>query len=276
MDWSDTLEAAAASGDEDRLVGALRIVKSQGSDEVDDVVRILRKTHSPRVRNAAAIALADMHPPNAANVLIEVLSKPETKNSRGTLLYALEEVSGKAPLNLLADIILFDTYEARQEALRFIASGNIKATQPELSKVLRIFESSSPKDDEQAAAISEAISTLKEFRGVAPSDVIQRHTALGKGTGSSVVSFAQLGEPVAGLTNLPRKTVEAVLKQFAVLLARHLQKGQRVRIGGLEVLPPRSAVARTKKSTVKLKKSSKSISGKKKKRRASKDLRESI
>src|SRR5262249_39942848 len=104
------------------------MAKYQGSDEADDVIRILRKTRSPRVRNAAAIALADMHPPNAADVLIEVLSKPETKNSRGTLLYALEEVRGTAPLNLLADIILFDTYEARQEALRFITSGNIVAT----------------------------------------------------------------------------------------------------------------------------------------------------
>jgi HEAT repeat protein len=162
VDWSDTLEEAFASGNEDRLINALKI--NHDSEEVPSLVKILRNTRSPRVRNAAAIALADMHPPNAAKILIEVIAKPETKNSRGTLLYALEEVRGKAPLNLLVSILLSDPYEARQEALRFITSGNIRTpTRRELSESLSQLKESSPIDDEQIHSVREAMSALRKL-----------------------------------------------------------------------------------------------------------------
>jgi hypothetical protein len=265
-DWSDTLEAAVASGDEDRLVGALKTIRGPG--EVPDIVKILKDAPSSRVRNAAAIALADIHPTNAAEVLIEVLSKPETKNSRGTLLYALEEVGAKAPLKLLAEIILSDTYEARQEALRFITSRNIRTTRHELSEVLQKFEASSPIDDEQAASIREAISALEDWRGDA-TKVHRRHGASGGRTGS-VLSFVQLAVPVAGLTKLPNTTVKKVLRKSGALLVQQLVKGNRVRIGRLDVLLAGAAVAKKKKSSVKIKKSSKSTPIKKRKRHASK------
>jgi nucleoid DNA-binding protein len=260
VDWSDTLEAAVASGDEDRVVGALRIIRSQGPHEAQNIVRLLRDARSSRVRNAAAIALADMHPSNAAAVLIEVLSKPETKNSRGTLLYALEEVGAKAPLKLLTDIILSDTYEACQEALRFITSGNIKATQHELSQVLKELKASLSASDEEAASVSEAIYEL------------QHHIAAKEKKRSQPLSLKQLATPLAGLSKVPSKTVETALKEFGPLIADHLKKGKMVHIAKLGVWTTRPVVAKTKKSI-------RSKAGKLRKRivfRPSKDLRGSI
>ena len=84
-------------------------------------MRILKQTSSHRVRNAAAIALADMRAQNAKNILIEMLTRSETKGSRGTLLYALEELRATVPLSILVDIVINDPYEASEEAVGLIA-----------------------------------------------------------------------------------------------------------------------------------------------------------
>src|SRR5437899_2296939 len=87
------LEAAFLSGNEDQLVEELRKVPSQKTRRrtgASKVVRILEQTSSPRVRNAAALALADLRMTSAKDKLIEVLRRAETKGHRGTILYALD------------------------------------------------------------------------------------------------------------------------------------------------------------------------------------------
>lgn len=84
------LEAAFNSGNENLLVEELRKIGSQKSRRearIAAVTRILKQTGSPRVRNAAALALADMRARDAADKLIDVLKRDDTKGYRGTLLY---------------------------------------------------------------------------------------------------------------------------------------------------------------------------------------------
>jgi HEAT repeat protein len=117
------LEAAKLAGNEDKLVEALRHVESEKSrrqDRASQVLRILKETDPPRVRNAAAIALADMKVTTAKDELIKLLSRDDTKSSRGSLLYALEEMNAEIPPTVLADIIASAGYEAREEALRIL------------------------------------------------------------------------------------------------------------------------------------------------------------
>jgi nucleoid DNA-binding protein len=209
--------------------------------------------------NAAAVALADMRPPNAAKVLIEVLSKPESENSRGTLLYALEEVRGKAPLKLLVDIILSGTYEARQEATGLIASGTFTSTRSELHKIIESLKASSFADEEQASAIKDAIASI--------SRLTRKRTSY---------SFNQFITPLARANKLSDAKIQAVLKEFAVLVVRHLKKGERVRLPGLGYFSLRHRPARMgRKSAIK-----KSARAKTRNRtvmfRPSKDLRDSI
>jgi hypothetical protein len=105
-----SLEAAERSGDEVRLAEELRKAKP---DVAPTVIGILERARSPRVRNAAALALADTHAANARGSLIGALRRAETRGHRGTILYALDELGANLPLSLLAGIIAGDAYEAR-------------------------------------------------------------------------------------------------------------------------------------------------------------------
>ena len=157
------LEVAKLTGNEDKLVEALRHVKSEKSrrqGRTSQVLAILRETDSPRVRNAAAIALADMKVTTAKDELIKLLSRNETKNSRGSLLYALEEMNAEIPLSVLADIIAGNEYEAREEALRFLEhqeydTAEIRRTKQKLKRSLG-------SNKEQAEAISTAVNYLSK------------------------------------------------------------------------------------------------------------------
>ena len=262
VDQADALEGALASNDENKLVEELKKIKTPEAGQAHTVEQILRQARSPRVRNAAAIALADMRAPNAANVLVELLSKPETQNSRGTLLYALEEVRGKAPLKLLIDIILSGTYEAREEANHLIASRNFKYTQPELLKELARLEASSPSDDEQASSIKEVAATISSLH----------HEK--KRSSKATFSSEQLVARLAASNKLPNKKVKAVLKDFDFLVTQHLKRGGVVRLAGLGVLVVSARVARMKKSVTL--KASKRKASKRIIFRPSKELRKSI
>src|SRR5437016_1414130 len=92
------------TGDEGRVVEDLRNLKNQRSSRqarADKAMQILEQTNSSRVRNAAALALADLRVRNAKYALINLLTRPDTKGSRGTLLYALEQLGAHLPLPIL-------------------------------------------------------------------------------------------------------------------------------------------------------------------------------
>jgi HEAT repeat protein len=158
------LEAARLTGDENKVVEALRHVKSETSrrsGRARQVLKILRETESPRVRNAAAIALADMNVTTAKDELIKLLSRDETKKSRGTLLYALEEMNAKIPIGLLAEIVANDRYEARAEALRFIADQRIQYNANELRHAIQKLQKALRSlSGEQEAAVLAALDYL--------------------------------------------------------------------------------------------------------------------
>jgi hypothetical protein len=154
-----SLEAAERSGDEARLAEELRKAKP---DETPTVIGILERARSPRVRNAAALALADMRATDARGSLIDTLRRAETRGHRGTILYALDELGANLPLSLLADIIAGDSYEAREEALGFLASGRVDhdADPRQVERTLRL--ALKEADEERSHAIGEALGYLSE------------------------------------------------------------------------------------------------------------------
>jgi HEAT repeats len=160
------LEAAFLSGNEDRIVEELRKItnsRTRRHRRSSIVIKILEQTESPRVRNAAALALADMHTTSAGKKLINILRKPETKGYRGTILYALDELGTQLPISLLADLIMNESYEAQQEALAFIVSGKIEYDQ-DIDDIKRKLSSARKHlTGEQACTLSEAIKYLNNI-----------------------------------------------------------------------------------------------------------------
>ena len=117
------LASALRSDDEERLVQALRRVKSLRSPRRTrelQVLDVLTTASSSRVRNAAALALADMRTKAAEQPLIDLLSRPDTMGARATLLYALQELGSVVPLRILVDFLVTEGYEASAEALNLI------------------------------------------------------------------------------------------------------------------------------------------------------------
>jgi hypothetical protein len=158
-------ETALLDGDEGRLIEELRTLKSRRSPQqarAARAIQILEQTGSSRVRNAAALALADLQADSANDALIDLLKRPDTKGSRGTLLYALQELAAHLPLLLLADIIADESYEAREEALYFLAKGLIEGSAEEFARAQARLEAALPSADvERSEAIRRALEYVR-------------------------------------------------------------------------------------------------------------------
>jgi len=161
----NTLDKALSVEDEGRLVEELRSLKSRRSPRparVAKAIQILEQTCSSRVRNAAALALADLRAPGAEDALLNVLMRPDTKGSRGTLLYALEQLGADVPLAVLADIIAEDSYEAREEALGLIDRHRIACSSEDFARAQATLEAArASADAERSQAIRRALEYLR-------------------------------------------------------------------------------------------------------------------
>jgi|SRR5271169_3271574 len=162
---ANALQSAPLSRDEGRLIEELKKLKSQRSprrSRTAKALQILEQTNSSRVRNAAALALADLRDHSAKDALINLLTRPDTKGSRGTLLYALEQLGAEAPLPVLADIIANESYEAREEALAVIARDRSECSLEEMAGAqARLEAAGASADPERSQAIHRALEYLR-------------------------------------------------------------------------------------------------------------------
>lgn len=118
---------AARSGDEDALLAVLDGLKDRAPapDVLGDVAEILRSTRSRRVRNTAALALADGGLAEMSEPIVATLRDERVAGEAGTLLFALDELGGVLPLDAAPHIIARGSYEARAEMLTFFGLGRI-------------------------------------------------------------------------------------------------------------------------------------------------------
>jgi hypothetical protein len=109
--------------EDDRVLTELR--KKNKPEDVSWLLDVVSSTNSAKVRNAAAIALADMKVTEAKQVLVRLLHLPGTGGHRGTLLYGLGQLGVNVPLAILVDMIAEGPYETRQEAVNLIATDRV-------------------------------------------------------------------------------------------------------------------------------------------------------
>jgi HEAT repeat protein len=137
------LEAALKAEDFNRAVLALKGVGRADNEPALErsVIDLLARAPSAHIRNAIAIALADLGSTAAATYLRKLLAQENTKGARGTLLYALEELGASIDLPLLVRVLVDDeSIEVWSECIRAIEDGRVafdKATLPEQVKLLR-------------------------------------------------------------------------------------------------------------------------------------------
>jgi HEAT repeats len=79
---------------------------------------VLAHTEDARVRNQAALALSDLGVQAAVPILVGLLSAEVTARSRGSLLYALQELDYRDHLAALAEQFGSEVYEVLEMALQ--------------------------------------------------------------------------------------------------------------------------------------------------------------
>jgi HEAT repeat protein len=98
------------------------------------LIKYLKKTDNIILRNEIAIALADIGNDKAVEPLIYMLKHSKTKGSRGTLLYALEDLDYIQHVELLVELLYEDNFEVNRHALMLIESISTKISDEVLQR----------------------------------------------------------------------------------------------------------------------------------------------
>lgn len=80
---------------------------------IDDLLHRLVTTSDNGCRNTIAIVLGDLHCDRAIEPLIELIHNPNMKHCRGTLIYALENLSVADRLDDFIELLVVGNYEVK-------------------------------------------------------------------------------------------------------------------------------------------------------------------
>ena len=138
------------------------------ADRIQEAVDLLmRPNQTPRARNEAAIALADLGAKRAIGRIEKLLWLPETKGARGSLLYALAELGADLEPELLAKLLIEDGGEVQYECLRAIEAGRVAARGTIPEQAVRLREAArTEKDDDRRQAIEAGAELFEEMAGM--------------------------------------------------------------------------------------------------------------
>jgi hypothetical protein len=133
------------------------------ADRIQEAVAVLtRSPQTPRARNEAAIALADLGAKGEIGRIEKLLWLPETKGARGTLLYALAELGAHLEPLLLATLLIEEGGEVQYECIRAIEAGRVTARDAIPEQVARLREAARKEKDQDRRRGIEAGADLFE------------------------------------------------------------------------------------------------------------------
>ena len=84
------------------------------------LLEVLSTTGDARIRNAAALALSDLHSDIAALVIQGLCFSKRTDGSRATLLYALKRMHSKLSVLQIFYLLATDVQEVQEECIAFL------------------------------------------------------------------------------------------------------------------------------------------------------------
>lgn len=160
---------AEGPGEEEDQVGALLSgLKNRAppKDVMNGVAELLTSTPSERIRNAAALALADSGQRDTVSHLVSVLRDGRIAKQAGTPLFALDELGGSLPLDVAVDLIANGSYEARAETLFVFEDDRIEGSEDRLDEArLSLGGLAASGDTEIAEAAGLALGFLERHGG---------------------------------------------------------------------------------------------------------------
>ncbi|TAF28669.1 MAG: hypothetical protein EAZ70_04790 [Runella slithyformis] len=103
------------------------------------VVKILTKTHSDEVRNAAALAISDLNGDTYLPELVKIIHKKSVK-SKGTLIYALSMLSAEKYFKSISILLLDRNLEVHLETINFVRKFKKKVSIEDLNFTVNLIK----------------------------------------------------------------------------------------------------------------------------------------
>lgn len=118
---------------------AKRLAKIGGIEVADFLISLLN-LNSPRIRNCAALALADMQENRSVDPLLTAIFKEENKNYTGTLVYALSELDCSQKLLDIFRILFYESYHCKWNAFGILDEQSFEFFDEDLLKIEMMWE----------------------------------------------------------------------------------------------------------------------------------------
>ena len=161
IDAKADLAGCFAGGNEDELVARLALLDEANVADIPTVKRILRATSSPRVRYAAAVALSDIDPVEAADAIPDLLARDEIARDGAGLLRTLWECDGLLRPDALLCIVRNGCRATRDETLAVAHAGFVVYDARGRDYLGReLAELSHDEDDEVAETAADLVAVL--------------------------------------------------------------------------------------------------------------------
>ncbi|WP_440110735.1 HEAT repeat domain-containing protein [Paenibacillus sp. QZ-Y1] len=148
---------------EGKIEEAIEIIKLIGENKDESYLEVLlehlKATDNNILRNEIALTLSDIGNEKAVNILIELLIHPNTIGSRGTLLYALENLDYTAHISTIAGFIGASSLEVSMQAFLLLEYIVDELSHNQKEQCKSILESNFKNTDNEI--LKEALELLK-------------------------------------------------------------------------------------------------------------------
>lgn len=108
-------------------------------------IRLLESVSDASIRNTLALELAESKDPEVLKVLIELINRPDLRDSRGTLVYCLKFYDPEPHFNLLIELATDGNWEVAHEGFEILNSIE-KMSGPQATTAYRCIKSCSENE----------------------------------------------------------------------------------------------------------------------------------
>lgn len=159
MEKKKLLDSLITEGKIDEAIKIIQFIgDTKDGSYLNTLITHLKSTENNILRNDIALTLSDIGDNIAVEPLIEVLVHPKTKGSRGTLLYALENLDYISHIEIITGFIGDDSLEASMQSLLLLENVVDSLSDLEKERCRNIIE---PKLKNNKEILEEALELLK-------------------------------------------------------------------------------------------------------------------
>lgn len=139
--------------------------QEQAKAVIDEMLALLRTTKKATVRNTISIVMRELSFDNAVDTLVELINKPENRNCRGTMLYALETLHCESRVKDLLYLFQEGNYETQYNIYCLVMEKSASMTFSERRECLSVLRKlvESEQDEDVMDTLNECISHMENL-----------------------------------------------------------------------------------------------------------------